>query len=96
MEDFFFASLAETSDCQNLMKAFINVSKRLNVPIADEKTEGPTYIMEYLGLAINTRDMTIQIPEKKLKELLSQIKTCFFKKGNSETTSIIMWISCFL
>lgn len=80
LDDFFFAGLAETSDCQNLMTAFINVCKRLNVPIADEKTEGPTCIMEYLGLTINTRDMTIQIPEKKLKELLSQIKTVAFSK----------------
>jgi hypothetical protein len=79
LDYFFFAGLAEISDCQSLMKAFINVCKRLNVPIADEKTEGPTCIMEYLGLTINTRDMTIQIPEKKLKELLSQLKLAFSK-----------------
>lgn len=53
------------------MCAFIRVCKRLNVPI---ETGGPSFILEYLGLTIKTIEMTIQIPENKLKELLLQIK----------------------
>jgi hypothetical protein len=44
------------------------------VPIADEKTEGPTCVMEYLGLTIDTREMTVKIPDKKMKELLVLIR----------------------
>ena len=40
------------------MTTFINICKKLQVPIANEKREGPTYVMEYLGLTIDTREMT--------------------------------------
>lgn len=80
LDDFFFAGLAETDDCQKLMSTFKCVCKKLNVPIANEKSEGPTCIMEYLGLIINTIDMTIQIPQKKMQELLDQIKLTAFSK----------------
>lgn len=62
------------------MATFTRVCKTLNVPIAVEKTGGPSCIMEFLGLAINSIDMTIQIPEKKLKELLTQIKDVAYSK----------------
>ena len=49
------------------MTTFINICKKLQVPIADEKTEGPTCVMEYLGLTIDTREMTVKITKKKIK-----------------------------
>ena len=49
------------------MTTFINICKNLQVPIADEKTEGPTCVMEYLGLTIDIREMTVKIPDKKMK-----------------------------
>ena len=62
------------------MATFTRICKTLTVPIAVEKTEGPSCIMEFLGLTINSIDMTIQIPEKKLKELLTQIKEVAYSK----------------
>ena len=37
-------------------------------------------MMEFLGLTINSIDMTIQIREKKFKELLTQIKEVAYSK----------------
>jgi hypothetical protein len=54
------------------MNQFNGVCESLGVPIANEKTEGPTTILEYLGLTI---DMVVKIPADKVKELLNQIKT---------------------
>jgi hypothetical protein len=45
------------------------------VPIANEKIEGPTTILKYLGLTIDTQNMVAKIPADKVKELLNQIKT---------------------
>ena len=52
LDDFFFAGKANSNNCQSLMTTFINICKKLQVPIADEKTEGPTCVMEYLGCQI--------------------------------------------
>lgn len=40
-----------------------------------KKTEGPTTILEYLGLTIDTQNMVAKISADKMKELLNQIKT---------------------
>jgi hypothetical protein len=40
----FFAGEAGTNNCTNLMNQFDGVCERLGVPIANEKTEGPTTI----------------------------------------------------
>jgi hypothetical protein len=80
LDDFFFAGKANSNDCQSLMTTFINICKNLQVPIADEKTEGPTCVMEYLGLTIDTREMTVKIPDKKMKELLVLIREVAFSK----------------
>jgi RNA polymerase-interacting CarD/CdnL/TRCF family regulator len=36
--------------------------------------------MEYLGLTIDTREMTVKIPDKKMKELLVLIREVAFSK----------------
>jgi hypothetical protein len=36
--------------------------------------------MEYLGLTIDTREMTVKIPKKKMKELLVLIREVAFSK----------------
>lgn len=80
LDDYFFAGKFGTNECQILMDTFTTICQRLNVPIAEEKTEGPKCIMEYLGLIINTNDMTIEIPQKKLKDLLNLIKEIAYSK----------------
>ena len=80
LDDFFLAGKTESNECEHLMATFTRICKTLTVPIAVEKTEGPSCIMEFLGLTINSIDMTIQIPEKKLKELLTQIKEVAYSK----------------
>ena len=63
-----------------MMHTFDSVCNHLGVPIAHEKTEGPTTKMEYLGLTIDTVKMCIQIPETKVNELLKHINTVAFSK----------------
>ena len=62
------------------MTTFINICNKLQVPIANEKRQGPTCVMEYLGLTIDTREMTVKIPDKKMKELLVLIREVAFSK----------------
>jgi hypothetical protein len=78
--DFFFAGKVNSNNCQSLMTTFIYICNKLQVPIADEKTEGPTCVMEYLGLTIDAREMTVKIPDKKMKELLVLIREVALSK----------------
>jgi hypothetical protein len=55
------------------MDIFSVVCDRLNVPIAITKTVGPTTVLEYLGLTIDTVNMLVKIPDDKILELKVKI-----------------------
>ena len=50
------------------------VSNRLRLPIAPHKTVGPTHVLEYLGITLDTITMESRLPENKLDRLRSMIK----------------------
>jgi hypothetical protein len=73
------------SDCNlfskgNLFDFFCKICNSVSVPIADDKTEGPTTSMKYLGLLIDTEKMMVKIPTEKLNKLLEEIKKVAFAK----------------
>ena len=70
LDDFLFAGADTTSNCSKLMNTFTEVCSQLGVPIADDKTEGPSTRITYLGLSIDTEKMLIQIPDEKVQGLL--------------------------
>lgn len=69
LDDFLFAGSSETGDCKKLMEQFYLLCETLGVPLAKEKTEGPTTSLVFLGMEINTREMSIKIPQEKVKKL---------------------------
>ena len=63
------------------MSTFCNVCVELGVPLAEDKTEGPSTRITYLGITIDTEKMQIQSPENKIIELLQKLNdTCNRKK----------------
>jgi hypothetical protein len=64
LDDFLFAGAALTNDCQKLMDTFCFVSKELGVSIVENKTEGPTTKLTFLGLEIDIVLMKVRIPEQ--------------------------------
>jgi hypothetical protein len=53
-------------EASTLMNTFINVCYELGVPIAENKTVGPSNIITFLGFIIDTVLMMFRIPEEKL------------------------------
>ena len=49
------------SELQHIVGAFHD----LRIPLAEDKIEGPALQLIYLGITINSRDMTIEVPEEK-------------------------------
>lgn len=73
LDDFFFAGSPSSNSCQYLMDAFTELCNEVGVPIADDKTEGPTTCLTYLGYQLDTEKLHIQIPSDKVVKLLQQI-----------------------
>lgn len=66
--------------CEDLMRIFKDCFQVLNVPLADEKSEGPTEVLVFLGLELDSRKMIIRIPKEKLSEVLVKIREMLNKK----------------
>lgn len=73
LDDFLIAGKADTSECKHVMDTFIGICDHLAVPLASEKTEGPTSKLCFLGLEIDSVDMSVKMPVSKIIELRSKI-----------------------
>ena len=66
--DFFFAN-ASRHGCQVDLDTFLFYCEELGVPIAPDKTDGPTTCITFLGIEIDTINMTIRLPAEKLSQV---------------------------
>lgn len=62
LDDFLLAGRSGTQECSQLTADFLEICSDLGVPLAEEKTIGPTTLLIFLGLEIGTQNMTVKIP----------------------------------
>ncbi len=72
LDDFLFVGESQ-SDCAALLQTFRSVCDQLGVPIAEEKTMGPSQVITYLGLEIDTIQQLVRVPAVKVLALRQQI-----------------------
>ncbi|XP_060562711.1 uncharacterized protein LOC132722259 isoform X1 [Ruditapes philippinarum] len=82
LDDFLGADRSFTL-CRAAMDIFKTCMDDLNVPLADEKTEGPNKIMVFLGIELDTDKMQIRIPIEKITEVITKVREILNKKKAS-------------
>ena len=80
LDDFLFAGPRGTSVCFQLVSAFEFVCRKIGVPIAHDKSVEPTTIMVFLGLELDTNEMSVRVPVHKVMELQTLIQTFLGRK----------------
>ncbi|XP_071118414.1 uncharacterized protein [Haliotis cracherodii] len=85
LDDFLTGDTAGTSHCSDNINGCVNTLEQLGVPIAHDKTVGPTTKLTFLGLEIDTNAMQIRIPESKIKEVTREIQD-ILSTGNIKVT----------
>ena len=60
--------------CEQTLRRALEICARLGVPIADHNTEGPWVVITFLGIELNTRTMTVRLPDEKLFRLREEIR----------------------
>ena len=74
LDDFFMVGRKGSEFCGMLLHAFQKVCDTLGVPLAVEKTEGPTTIITFLGLEINSDRQVVRVPQEKLSKLKGKLQ----------------------
>lgn len=81
LDDFLFGGNAGTNECKQIMSTFFATCKKMGVPIAEEKTEGPQTVIIFLGLELDSVLMEVRIPTEKIEQLQTQIQEILNKKS---------------
>ena len=75
----FFAGSANSPDCARVLSSFTVVCKEFGVPLASDKTVGPTTQITFLGLTIDTVSRNIQVPPTKIVAILEKLRAALEK-----------------
>lgn len=68
LDDFLILGRTE-EECGKNLALFQKVCNKLGIPLAPEKTAGPSTVLEFLGIIIDTRNLTIRLPDRKKRDL---------------------------
>ena len=74
-DDFFAVLLKELQAAKHQLNIIIQAFHDLQIPLALDKIEGPCHNLVYLGIIINSMNMTIEVPQEKLAETNALLKT---------------------
>ena len=67
--------------CQTSLSSMLLTFNTLGVPIAEHKTEGPSLIIEFLGIILDSQKMEARLPPDKLNRLSIELDAWHIKKS---------------
>ena len=69
LDDFLTIGPPDANTCQKYMDTIKEVCEILGVPLAVEKVEGPSTVLSFLGITLDTCKMEARLPEEKLTRI---------------------------
>ena len=72
--DFFFCSPAQSQACQEALSIGVPLCAELGLPTAPDKLEGPSTVITFLGVEIDSVKQELRLPQFKLTRL--QLTLC--------------------
>ncbi len=74
LDDFVTMGAAGSQECKQNLELMLRTAKLLGLPIATHKVEGPTTVLEFLGIEFDTVNMVMRLPARKLEHLKQLVK----------------------
>ena len=78
LDDFLFIASSQTK-CSTDLSNFLRMCDYLGVPIAQEKTCGPSTVLQFAGITLDSVKQEARLPEDQLKKyriLLESFRKC--------------------
>ena len=91
IDDFLTAGKPQSSECANNLKKISDTCLQLGTPLKLSKLEGPTTILPFLGITLDTERQEIRLPQNKTQELRSLLAT-WSQKGNCRKRELLSLI----
>ena len=78
--DDFFLCASSFHECLRMVNVVLNVFRFLGVPVAEDKLEGPSQRIVFLGIQIDSASFSISLPNDKLSDLSVALRAWQNKK----------------
>lgn len=72
LDDFLFVGSSH-KQCKDSLHTFITLANELGIPLAPNKTVGPTTNIVFLGVQLNTEKMTASLPSEKINRYVADL-----------------------
>ncbi len=82
IDDFIFWGLPDSTDCQDLLDTFGQITFAFGVPTTHENLVLPCTEIEYLGLLTDTTKQLVRVPQDKLIDIKAKINKALSHKTN--------------
>lgn len=80
LDDFITCGLPDSDECGLNLQLLLDICRMLGIPIAEEKLEGPTTLLVFLGILIDTIKGELRLPREKLIRLRRQVGSWLVRK----------------
>ena len=81
LDDFLVMGPPNSATCKHSLELLVSECGELGVPLASEKIEGPSPILTFLGIEIDTREGILRLPADKLQRLISAVNEWLHRKS---------------
>ena len=83
LDDFITIGAPNSGECAFNRSLMSHMCRRLGVPLAQDKCEGPTTCLTFLGIEVDSVALELRLPERKLAELWAVLAE--WRSGTSRT-----------
>ena len=73
LDDFLIIGPLSSPTCPHNLEVLTQIYNYLGVPLAFEKVEGPSTVLSFLGIVLDTTSMEARLPEDKLTRLKNEV-----------------------
>ncbi|XP_070556633.1 uncharacterized protein [Ptychodera flava] len=92
LDDYLGAGPPHSGQCHHLLDTMLNTCDDLAIRIAPEKIEGPSPVITFLGIIIDTISMTLRLPNDKLQDLLYILPTWLYSGKHAQKRELLSLI----
>lgn len=79
LDDFFIVNPSKTN-CQKDLRSFTEMCKQVQVPLAADKTFGPSTVMSFVGYEIDSINSEVRLPDDKVEKCATGISSLIASK----------------
>ena len=91
LDDFLILGAPDSGECHQYLSTTLQACQELGVPIALKKTEGPTRSLTFLGIQLDSANMTTSLTAERVGKIRAMVESLYRSQVITCTSSTHSW-----